>query len=83
MKNATIISMWVSIILLVVVVGYAIVEWRRIKPEDVLQATQRNTELIKSLTEKMNSRFYYESQTPNIWELIDANDLKVPEGWER
>jgi len=61
------------------------------RPADVLaEVKQLRTQLEDELARdeaiieaKTRERLFFRDGVPNVWELIDANDLKVPEGWER
>ena len=57
------------------------------QPGDVLQEVRAfRGELLKSrddILERTKERLYFEGSKPNIWELIDANELEIPEGWTR
>ena len=61
------------------------------RPADVLaEVKQLRTQLEEELARdeaivesKTRERLFYRHSIPNVWELIDANNLNVPEGWER
>ena len=58
---------------------------------DVLQEVQSfrrelresRVEMEGEILNRTESRLFFAKEHPNIWELIDANNLKVPAGWER
>ena len=58
---------------------------------DVLQEVQSfrrelresRIEMEGEILNRTESRLFFAKEPPNIWELIDANNLKVPAGWER
>ena len=61
------------------------------QPTDVLQEVQSfrrelresRVEMEGEILNRTESRLFFAKEHPNIWELIDANNLKVPAGWER
>ena len=61
------------------------------QPTDVLQEVQSfrrelresRVEMEGEILNRTESRLFFAKERPNIWELIDANNLKVPAGWER
>ena len=62
-----------------------------IQPTDVLQELQSfrrelresRAEIEGEILNRTDSRLYFAEGHPNIWELIDANNLQIPAGWER
>ena len=82
-------AMWVILFAL------AVLPWVYIttstQPTDVLQELQSfrrelresRAEMEGEILNRTESRLYFAKDHPNIWELIDANDLQIPAGWER
>ena len=61
------------------------------QPTDVLQELQSfrrelresRAEMEGEILNRTESRLFFAKEHPNIWELIDANNLQIPAGWER
>ena len=82
-------AMWAILFALVVLPWE--VFFLRTQPGDVLfelkafrkELTDSRTEIEGEILNRTESRLYFAKDHPNIWELIDANNLQIPAGWER
>ena len=82
-------AMWAILFALVVLPW--VVFFLRTQPGDVLfelkafrkELTDSRTEIEGEILNRTESRLFFAKEHPNIWELIDANNLQIPAGWER